>query len=88
MVVVHLPDDDKGAGVVDCLEEDPEAFRHCHSSRNYPKMLADDRAYPGYPTALFQRVDLGGVAYRPLWYPPFAEGANRTFPFAGEWLLL
>jgi hypothetical protein len=88
MVVVHLPDDDGAAGVVDRLEEDPEAFLHCHSSRNYPKMLADDRAYHGYPAAHFQGADLGAVAFHQLWYPPFAEGANQTFPFVGEWLLL
>jgi hypothetical protein len=45
VVVVHLPDDDEAAaGVVDRLEEDPEAFRHFHSFRNYPKMMADDWA--------------------------------------------
>ena len=85
--VVHRPDD-VAAGVAYHLEEDPEAFRHCHSFRNYPKMLADYWAYDCYPAALFREVDLGGVAYRQLLYPPFAEGANRTFPFAVEWLLI
>ena len=83
VVVAYHPNDDVGAaGVVDHPEEDPEAFRQCYSSRNYQKLMADDWAYRGYPAALFQGADLDGVAYRQLLYPPFAEGANRTFPFA------